>query len=133
MSVIRIAAAGLGRERIASRALEQGGDALDVRLMSDIDAVRALQLGDIEYYLGACLSGAGGALALATALLGPTQAIRVSGLGEAPDPTRIADAVARGYRAFGMANAHIDVVVPVLIRAILDSATIDDVASPSGR
>jgi hypothetical protein len=98
----------------------RGGTRVVVSVLSDMDGVTRLKRGEADYYFGACLSGAGGALAMATALLGPTIAVRVSGLGTAPDAASIAAQIAGGARAFGLAAAHIDVVVPMVLDEILE-------------
>ena len=120
---VRIVVSGIGRERMLKVLQEQGGGRVAISVHSDIEAVNAVKTGSADYYLGACMSGAGGALAIATALLGPRVAVRVSGLGTAPDAARIRAEVKSGARAFGMAAAHIEVVVPMILDAILDRAS----------
>lgn len=120
---MRIAVSGIGRERMLKVLEEQGGGRVAISVHSDIEAVNAVKTGSADYYLGACMSGAGGALAIATAMLGPRVAVRVSGLGTAPDVARIRAEVDGGARAFGMAAAHIELVVPMILDAILDRAS----------
>ena len=46
---------------------------LEVEIKSDLDAAMAVKAGTYDYYIGACNTGGGGALAMAIAMLGPTK------------------------------------------------------------
>jgi hypothetical protein len=123
MSPVRIAVSGMGRDRMKELLERRGGNRVEVRALSDIEGVTALQRDEVDYYVGACLSGAGGALAMATAMLGPERAVRLSGLGGMPDPAEIRRRVDEGARAFGLMSAHVDAGIPPLLDAILDRAS----------
>ncbi len=123
MNPVRIAVSGMGRNRMKELLERRGGERVEVRALSDIEGVTAVQRDEVDYYLGACLSGAGGALAMATALLGPQLAVRLSGLGGAPDPGEIRRRVDEGAKAFGLMSAHVDAGIPPLLDAILERAS----------
>jgi hypothetical protein len=117
-----IVVTGMGRERIAEliRKGAAGGDDVDVWIRTDLEAAVAVQSGEADFYIGACQSGAGGALGVATAILGPQRVTRLSGLGQAPPGEEvIQDALSRGVRAFGIAHTHVEAVVPLIVRSVM--------------
>jgi Protein of unknown function DUF2620 len=121
--VIRVVVCGMAKEQIARAARETAGPAAEVTVTSDFEAATAIQQGRADYYIGACQSGAGGALAIATALLGRDRVIRLSGVGSTSvDPGQVASALDEGKVAFGIANSHVATAVPTIVRAILDHA-----------
>ena len=118
--MIRIAVTGMGKERIAQLANAAGQGRVEAVVRGDFDAAMAIKNGQADYYIGACQSGAGGALGVANAILGSANVARLSGAGSgAPEPERIGAVVAGGTSAFGLAHSHIEAVVPELVRAIV--------------
>jgi hypothetical protein len=118
--MIRIAVCGMGRDRIAAIAKETGGGQVETLALTDLEAAIAVKSGKADYYIGACQSGAGGALAVANALLGPALATRLAGpSGAAPDRQQVVTALDEGKQAFGIVQTHIDIAVPVIVNAIL--------------
>jgi hypothetical protein len=118
--VIRIAVCGMGRDRIATLAKEAGGGQVETMALTDFEAANAVKTGKADYYIGACQSGAGGALAVANALLGPTIVTRLVGPGgAAPDQQQVADALKEGKKAFGIVHTQTDIAVPAIVSALL--------------
>lgn len=118
--MIKVAVCGMGKDKIARLVRESAGGEAEADIQSDFEAAMAVQQGKADYYIGACQSGAGGALAVATALLGPDKVIRLSGVGSAGvTPAQIDEALESGKRAFGVANSHIERAVPAIVEAIL--------------
>jgi hypothetical protein len=118
--VIKVAVCGMGKEQIARAVREAANGKATVEVTSDIQAATAVAQGSADYYIGACQSGAGGALAIATAILGPSRVIRLSGVGiAAATPEAIAEALDCGKVAFGVAHSHVESAVPPLVRALL--------------
>ena len=93
---------------------------IETRMMSDYEGAKAVEVGEADYYLGACYSGQGGALAAAIAILGYENTAMVGDPGRGPDKNRITDAVNRGIKAFGMTNDQIDQAVPMVIDLIIE-------------
>lgn len=121
--VIKFVVCGMAKEQIARAVRDTGGTAVEVRVTSDFEAAAAIQGGQADYYIGACQSGAGGALAVAIAMLGFDQVVRLSGVGSSGiDESLLARGVADGKRAYGIAHSHIDGGVPLVVRTILDRA-----------
>lgn len=111
---------GMGKEEIARAVRESGGPAVEARVTSDFEAAAAIKNGTADFYIGACQSGAGGALAVAIALLGFESVVRLSGVGSAGvDASLVETSVASGKRAFGIAHSHISTGVPLIVRSIL--------------
>jgi hypothetical protein len=123
VSVIRIAVCGMGRERIATVARDAGGGQVETMPLTDFEAANAVKTGKADYYIGACQSGAGGALAVANALLGPSLVTRLAGPGGgAPDQGQVVTALDQGKKAFGVVHTQIDVAVPVIVGVLLRAA-----------
>jgi hypothetical protein len=112
----------MAKEQIARVVRDVGGPEVDVRVTSDFEAAAAIKGGQADFYIGACQSGAGGALAVAIAMLGFEHVVRLSGVGSPGiDESLVATAVAEGKRAYGIAHSHIEAGVPVIVRTIVAS------------
>lgn len=121
--MIRIAVCGMGRDRIAAMAKQAGGDKVEMLPLTDFEAANAVKTGKADYYIGACQSGAGGALAVANALLGPSLVTRLTAPGGgAPDQQQIVTSLQEGKKAFGIVHTQIDVAVPAIVNAVLSAA-----------
>lgn len=119
--MISFVVCGMGKEQIARAVQEAAGDQATVKITSDFEAASAIVKGTADYYIGACQSGAGGALAVAIAMLGWDRVARLSGVGLATaDEEQIRRYVDEGKRAFGIAHSHVATSVPAIVRAVLD-------------
>jgi hypothetical protein len=118
--MVRFVVCAMGKEHVARLVRETGGAAADAREMSDFEAAASIKGGSADYYIGACQSGAGGALAVAIAMLGWDQVERLSGVGSTGiDEAQVVSAVNGGKKAFGIAHSHVELAVPVIVRAVL--------------
>jgi len=118
--MIRIAVCGMGRERIATLVRESGQGGAEALLMTDFEASSAVKNGQADYYIGACQSGAGGALAVANAILGPSVVTRLAGDGGLPPGAQqVEQALKEGKRAFGVVHTQLDTTIPVIVAALL--------------
>jgi hypothetical protein len=117
--MITIVVAGMGKERMAQLVEQAGAGRIEAISKTDLEAAMAVKSGTAAYYIGACQSGAGGALGVANAILGSGLVVRLSGVGTTADPDDVRAAVAAGKKAFGISVNQIDAVVPVLVGAIL--------------
>ncbi len=121
--MIRIAVCGMGRDRIATVARDSGEGEVEILPLTDFEAANALKTGKVDYYIGACQSGAGGALAVANALLGPSLVTRLVGPGGAvPGEQQVLSALQEGKKAFGIVSGQIDVTVPVIVSVLVRGA-----------
>lgn len=120
--MIRIAVCGMGRDRIATVAREAGGGQVETVALTDFEAASAVKTGKADYYIGACQSGAGGALAVANALLGAALVTRLTGPGGAALDEQVVAALLEGKKAFGVVHTQIEVAVPVIVSALVRGA-----------
>jgi hypothetical protein len=91
----------------------------EIAVMSDIEATMAIKNKQADYYFGSCATGAGGALGIATGLLGRDKCISVSLTGKVLSQDEITAAVKSGKVAFGFVNYDAERVIPMLLKAIL--------------
>ncbi|MGX6962361.1 DUF2620 domain-containing protein [Vagococcus xieshaowenii] len=87
----------------------------EIEVKSDLDAAMAVKNGQADYYLGACNTGGGGALAMALALLGHDNCVTVSMPGNVMSEDDIRAQIKSGKRAFGFTAQHKDIVIPIII------------------
>ena len=109
----------MDKQSIAKMVEQLGGDKVSVSIKSDLDGALAIQTGQAQYYVGACNTGAGGALGLAVGLLGPKLCVSISTPGTSMDEAQIAAQVKEGKRAFGMIVNSVERQLPLLMKAIL--------------
>jgi Protein of unknown function DUF2620 len=117
--LIRINVGGLAAKEIGNLAAQVGGDQVDVRVGADITGAQEVAQGKADYYLGACATGGGGALAMAIAILGYSSCFTASTAGKPPKEEEIHKAVQGGKKAFGFTSDHMDRAVPMIVNAIL--------------
>lgn len=117
--MIRVVVGGqIDKQIIADEVKQMGGDKVEVEIKSDLDAAMAMKAGSYDYYIGACNTGGGGALAMAMALLGPELCSTVSMPGAIKDESFIIEEFSKGKRAFGFTAQHREAVLPILVREI---------------
>ena len=90
----------------------------EVEVKGDLEASMAIKSNQADYYIGACNTGGGGALAMALALLGKNNCATLSMPGKILGDGEIEEEVKAGKRAFGFTAQHREQVLPVLISAI---------------
>lgn len=90
-----------------------------LEIKNDLEAVNALKKGNFDYYVGACNTGGGGALAMDMALLGMDLCKTISMPGKIFPDEEIIKAVNEGKKAFGFVDQHSEKVLPILLNAIL--------------
>ena len=91
----------------------------EVSVKSDIEGAMAIKNGSAKYYVGACATGAGGALGLAVGLLGPAVCVSISTPGKVMDDDEIRQLVRDGKKAFGFINDHAERLLPSLLDEIV--------------
>lgn len=88
---------------------------VEVSVLGDLEAAMAIKNGDADFYIGACNTGGGGALAMALALLGKEKCVTLSMPGNIKSEEDIRNAVQEGKVAFGFTAPHRNRVLPVLL------------------
>lgn len=109
----------IDKERLAQTVRNVCGEKAVITVKTDIEAAMDVKANIADYYLGACNTGGGGALAMAIALLGASNCATVSMPGNIKSDDEIKAEVAAGKKAFGFTAQHIDAVVPVILAEIL--------------
>ena len=69
----------IDKDDIAAIVKKELGDQAEVTVKGDLDAVMGMKAGTYDYYVGACNTGGGGALAMALAILGKAKCATLSG------------------------------------------------------
>jgi hypothetical protein len=116
---IRIVAAGVDAATMARLAGEAGGGLVEAVAMGDMQGAKLVKNGAADYYLGTCWSGGGGALAAATALLGPARVGIAGTPGMAVNEAKVDEMVAEGRVAFGFPYEQSSSAIPVIVKSIL--------------
>lgn len=98
-------------------------DQVETLTDSDMNAARKVKAGEVDYYLGSCMTGGGGSLAVAIAKLGYSNCLVVSRQGKCPNEKEIRHMIYAGnHKAFGYVKTHTEQVVPALVKALVDKA-----------
>lgn len=87
----------------------------EIEIKSDMNAAMDLKNGAADYYIGACNTGGGGALAMAIALVGRDQTVTLSMPGNIMSEDEIRQNVRDGKKAFGFTAQHKDRIVPIIM------------------
>ncbi|NCB33268.1 MAG: DUF2620 family protein [Erysipelotrichia bacterium] len=99
------------------------GDKTETLVDPDMIAARKVKNGEIDYYLGSCMTGGGGSLATAIMVLGYSNCLVVSKQGNCPSEKEIRHMIYSGnHKAFGYVKTHTDIVVPAIVKALIDKA-----------
>lgn len=118
--MISIVVAGQMDKQTIARLVEQiAPGQFEVSIKSDIEGAMAIKSGAARYYVGACATGAGGALGLALGLLGPGLCVSISTPGMVMNEQEIRHQVQSGKKAFGFVNNHAERLLPILLAEIV--------------
>lgn len=119
--MIKIVVGGqLNKQAIEKQIKELGKNQVEVSVKSDLDAVMAIKGNKADYYVGACETGSGGALAMALALLGRDKCVSLASPSTIKNPEEIESEVKNGKIAFGFTAPSSANVLKVLIPALLN-------------
>ncbi|WHZ32892.1 DUF2620 domain-containing protein [Desemzia incerta] len=105
----------IDKKEVAKLVEKYGEGKFEIDVKSDLEAAMALKSGAADYYLGACNTGGGGALAMAIALVGRAETVTVSMPGNLMSEEEIRENINNGKRAFGFTAQHKDTVVPIIM------------------
>ena len=103
----------IDKEEVKALVIQYGLPEYTVDVKSDLDAAMAIKTGAADYYIGACNTGGGGALAMA--LLGRDNCVTVSMPGKIIPEEEIRESVRSGKKAFGFTAQHKNDVVPIIM------------------
>ena len=89
---------------------------VETSLDPDMIAARKVKSGDVDFYLGSCMTGGGGSIATAIMVLGYGNCLTVSKQGNCPNEKQIRHLIYSGnHKAFGYVKTHTEQVVPALV------------------
>jgi hypothetical protein len=115
---MRIVTYGMGREQVTGLLRSAASPGSTVESCSDYQAAMDVKSGAVDAAIGVCQSGAGGALAIAKALLGAERCAQLSTPSRPPTSEEIEQAVAAGCQVFGIALHHVEATIPPLVAAL---------------
>ncbi|HEY4599938.1 MAG TPA: DUF2620 domain-containing protein [Cerasibacillus sp.] len=118
---MKIVIGGQVEKKAIEQLVKDFDSSIETSVKSDLEAAMALKTGQADYYLGACHTGGGGALAMAIALVGKSQCETVSMPGRKPVEEKVIEAVKSGKKAFGFTGDHAEVAVPMILQAITNN------------
>jgi hypothetical protein len=109
---------GMGRERVVDLVRSSAPPGSTVDALSDYQAANDVRTGKADVAIGVCQSGAGGALAIPMALLGAGACAQLSTPTRQPTRDEIVAAATSGKKVFGLALAHVEAAIPILVQAL---------------
>lgn len=87
----------------------------EVFIHNDMEAAMKVKSGQLDYYIGACNTGAGAALSIAIAVIGYNKSCTIAKPGIKAKDEHIAKMIAEGKVAFGLSVEHVEHAIPMLI------------------
>ena len=111
----KIGVAGLQREQIKKTIEATAPGCFEVFIHNDMEAAMKVKSGPLDYYIGACNTGAGAALSIAIAVIGYNKSCTIAKPGIKAKDEHIAKMIAEGKVAFGLSVEHVEHAIPMLI------------------
>lgn len=111
----KIGVAGLQRELMKKTIETSAPGSFEVFIYNDMEAAMKVKSGQLDYYIGACNTGAGAALSIAIAVIGYNKSCTIAKPGIKAKEDQVAKMVADGKIAFGLSVEHIEHAIPMLI------------------
>ncbi|WWU15973.1 DUF2620 domain-containing protein [Yersinia enterocolitica] len=118
--MFKIAIGGqLNKNEIQDCLIKYGAGKITSDIFTDMDAAMKVKNGSFDYYVGACQSGAGGALAMAYALIGRDKCATIANALTQPSEANISQLIDQGKKAFGFTNDRVENSVKALCAVLL--------------
>lgn len=115
---MKIVVGGQVEKKQIENLIKEIDSSIETVVKSDLEAAMLMKTGQADYYFGACHTGGGGALAMAIALIGRDKCETVSMPGKKPNKEKVIEAVKSGKKAFGFTGDHVEVAVPMILKAL---------------
>lgn len=109
----------LNKNEIQEYIKKHGEGKVECAIFTDMDAAMKVKHGDYDYYVGACQSGAGGALGMAYAIIGRDKCITIGMAGMAPKKAKVEDGFKRKCLAFGFTNDQVEPAMQYILEILL--------------
>ncbi|RYM02864.1 DUF2620 domain-containing protein [Sporolactobacillus sp. THM7-7] len=115
--MVRIVVGGqLAKDEIKKRIERLTDGNVELTVKNDLDAAMAVKENRADYYIGACETGAGGALAMATALLGSGKTVTLATPSRLMSEAEIKEQIDKGKVAFGFTKNTMNTILPILVK-----------------
>ncbi len=114
-----VVAGQLDKEKIADLIRKLGGDKVHIEVKGDMEAAFDMKNKLFDYYIGACNTGGGGAIAMPIAILGSSLCVTLSMPGRLCSKEEIENFVAKGKVVYGFTAQHAEQVLPMLMPLLL--------------
>jgi hypothetical protein len=121
--MIKVNIGGMNTQEIFDLVNKFAEGKIEAKITSDMAGVQEVAKGAADYYLGACATGGGGAIAMAISILGYSKCFSASLPGRPPRKEEIEKAVRDGKKAFGFTCDHVQAAVPLIVEAILNNSS----------
>lgn len=115
-----VAIAGLQREQIKDEIEKTSPGTFECHIMNDMDAAMKVKAGEIDYYIGACNTGAGAALSMAIAIIGFNESCTIAKPSIQAKEDEIKRFISEGKKAFGLSIEHVEHAVPMLTKILAE-------------
>ncbi|CAH0524900.1 DUF2620 domain-containing protein [Vibrio hippocampi] len=115
-----IAIVGLQREQIKDEIEKTSPGTFLCHIMNDMEAAMKVKAGEIDYYIGACNTGAGAALSMAIAIIGFNESCTIAKPSIQAKEDEVRKFISEGKKAFGLSVEHVDHAVPMLTRVLAE-------------
>ncbi|MFE5048473.1 DUF2620 family protein [Streptomyces sp. NPDC056637] len=112
----KILTGGVGKVEVVGTVKALALDGVDIVASSDMDAAMKLHVGQADFYLGTCHTGAGASLGVLVGLMG-RPACHTFGRS-VPTEDQVNSLLDEGKKVFGFSMDQIDVIAPLIARAI---------------
>ena len=118
--MIKIAIGGqLNKNEILDFINKHGEGKINGDIFTDMEAANKVKSGEYQYYVGACQSGAGGALGMAYAILGRNRCITIGMAGLVPKREKVIRGFETNCLAFGFTNDQVEPAMTYLLEYLL--------------
>jgi hypothetical protein len=120
--MIKLAIGGqLNKNEIKQIIEREGGQNFSAEIFSDTEAALKVKTGEYDYYVGACQSGAGGALAMAYGILGRDKCATIAMAGRAPKEAKVKEFIDKGAKAYGFTGDQTEASVSMLLKLLKEN------------
>lgn len=116
---MKIALAGLQRELMEKTIKSFGNEGIQTVITTDMNGCSMIKKGEVDYYFGACNTGAGAAISIAIGLLGYGKCCTIAKPGMGAKVHEVEKFVKDGKIAFGMSIENIEQAIPILLNQLL--------------
>ncbi len=116
----KIGIAGLQREQIKQQIEAAVPGQFECHILNDMDAAMKVKSGELDFYIGACNTGAGAAISMAIAIIGFNESCTIAKPSIRAKEDEVNQFVASGKKAYGLSIEHIEHAIPMLANALAE-------------